>query len=131
MSEEHSLKQPTFRQIAERLQRELCLNTYDHENEQECDGVLTISYGTFCNIAKRALLTKRLYSEVELEAARLGLVVAFGEHAIIVADDSDFASNGLPTLDATYARHPRLSRVESKREEAEYRSYPSPHLTIK
>ena len=121
MSEEHPRKQPSFRQIAEKLQEALCQNTYDWENEQECDGVLTLSYGKFCHLAKRALLTKRLYSEVELEAARLGLVVAFGQHAVIVADDSDFATNGLPTLDATYARHPRLSRVESKREESEIR----------
>ena len=108
MSEEH--QRPSFKQIAEKLQEALCQNTYDWENEQECDGILTISYGKFCHLAKRALLTKRLYSEVELEAARLGLVVAFGEHAVIVADDSDFAANGLPTLDATYVRHPRRGR---------------------
>ena len=110
MSEELQRKQPSFRQIAERLQRELCLSTYDHDNEQERDGVLTISYGKFSLLTGRVVFTKRFYAEVEIEAVRLGLVVAFGEHAVVVADDSDFAANGLPTLDATYARHPRRGR---------------------
>ena len=116
-------KPPSFRQIAEKLREALSQNTYDWENEQECDGVLTLTYGKFSALTGRALLTKRLYSEVELEAARIGLVVAFGQHAVIVADDSDFATNGLPTLDAKYARAPREGRtVKPKMTDDEKRS---------
>lgn len=86
-------KQPSFKQIAEKLQRELYMNTYDYENEQDYAGVLTISYGKFSIMTGRIVFTKRFYAEVELEAARLGLVVAFGQHVVIVATDDDFASN--------------------------------------
>ena len=85
---------PSSQQVAEKMQHALSTSIYDYDNEHEYDGVLTISYGQFSHLAGRIVFTKRFYAEVEVEAARIGLIVAFGQNAIIIATDDDFAPNG-------------------------------------
>ena len=96
---------PSFKQIAERLKDRL------YRNDGEPDGlgygsVLTIPYKAFYGIVERDQLRKRLYTEVELEASRIGLVVAFGWNAVIVATDDDFVPGGW----STFAHQPRPAR---------------------
>ena len=73
-------------------------DTENIEDTQDWSGgILTLSYEDFYAIAGRKQLRKRLYTEVELEASRIGLIVAFGWHTIIVATDGHFAPEGWST----------------------------------
>ena len=65
---------------------------------------MTFSYGEFYYLTERAQLRKRLYTEVELEASRLGILVAFGWNAVVVTTDDNFAQEGWSsfTSDETY-----------------------------
>ena len=77
-------------------------DTEDIEDAKEWSGgILTIPIKEFYVIAGCKQLRKRLYTEVELEASRIGLVVAFGWNAVIVATDSNFAPEGWSTWDAS------------------------------
>ena len=65
-------------------------------------------------------LRKRLYTEVEIEASRIGIAVAFGWNAIIVATDDNFA----PESWSTFAHESRpVHPVEHAQER------PKPKLT--
>ena len=83
----------SFKQIAEKLRHELHMGGI-YPDEHGYGGVLTIPYEKFYNLAERKQLRKRLYTEVELEASRIGLVVAFGWNAVVVATDDNFAPRG-------------------------------------
>ena len=108
---------PSFKQIAQGLKSRLDMkgiesipldDTVDADDDAQdwSGGLLTISYGEFCGIAGRKQLRKRLYTEVELEASRIGLIVAFGWNAVIVATDANFAPEGWSTRDASHQPRP-------------------------
>ena len=107
-------RDPSFKQIAQSLKSKLDMkgiesipldDTEDIEDAKEWSGgILTISYEEFYGIAGCKQLRKRLYTEVELEASRIGIAVAFGWNAIIVATDSHFAPEGWSTWDASQMR---------------------------
>ena len=108
---------PSFKQIAQTLESKLRMRgiesnplyddmDVDDPNQERSGGVLTLSYGEFYGIAGREQLRKRLYTEVELEASRIGLVVAFGWNAVVVATDSHFASEGWGTRDTAHQPRP-------------------------
>ena len=101
MTDERQNTLPSFKRIAEKMQDALRTSNYDYQDEQEYAGVLTISYNKLHQISKRYLFTKRFYSEIELEASRLGMVVAFGQNAVIIAADIDFASGGWSSQDTS------------------------------
>lgn len=88
------MSKPSVQQFAKRLQQELNTSIYDYDNENQYDGVLTISYGRFREMAERFVFTPRFFSEVEVEAARIGLIVAYGTNTVVIATDGDFAPNG-------------------------------------
>ena len=114
---------PSFKRIAEKMQDALRTSNYDHQNEQEYAGVLTISYNKLHQISKRYLFTKRFYSEIELEASRLGMAVAFGQNAVIIAADIDFASDGWSSQDTSEPMPISLSEISgSKPTESEKRA---------
>ena len=106
---------PSFKQIVQGLKSQLDMKgiessplddmDVDDPDQEWSGGLLTLSYGEFCGIAGRTQLRKRLYTEVELEASRIGLIVAFGWNTVIVATDSHFAPDGWSTWDA--ANQPR------------------------
>ena len=105
------------------MQDALRTSNYDYQDEQEYAGVLTISYNKLHQISKRYLLTKRFYSEIELEASRLGMAVAFGQNAVIIAADIDFASDGWSSQDTSEPMAISLSEISgSKPTEAEKRA---------
>lgn len=110
---------PSFKQIAQGLKSRLDMKgiesnplddmDVDDPDQEWSGGILTLSYGDFCGIAGRKQLRKRLYTEVELEASRIGLVVAFGWNAVIVATDSHFASEGWSTWSTAHQPRPTHS----------------------
>ena len=106
---------PSFKQIAERLKDRLYRN--DGEPDEPGHGsVLTIPYEAFYGIVERDQLRKRLYTEVELEASRIGLIVAFGWNAVVVATDDNFVPDGWGTMDdAHQPRPPRPIKRAPKR----------------
>ena len=89
--------QPSFEQIAKTLEGMLYRNNREPD-EPGHGSVLTLSYEAFYGIVERDQLRKRLYTEVELEASRIGLVVAFGWNAVIVATDDNFVPEGWSTF---------------------------------
>ena len=97
---------PSPKQIAEKMQHALAECLYDNENENQYDGVRTISHWQFHALARQTDIARHFYAEVEVEAARIGLIVAFGQNAIVIATDDDFAPNGWseikpdPTMDS-------------------------------
>ena len=96
-------------------------DTEDVEDAQEWSGgVLTIPIEEFYGIAGCTQLRKRLYTEVELEASRIGLIVAFGWNAVIVATDANFAPEGWSTWDT--AHQPRPTRAVVRAAERPKRS---------
>lgn len=107
-------RDPSFHEIAQRLANELHMKGIDHGPDRDAEGiedrnggVITIPYGAFYSIAGCKQLRKRLYTEVELEASRIGLAVAFGWNAVIVATDGNFAPEGWSAIDAHQPRPPR------------------------
>ena len=88
---------PSFEQIAKMLEDRLHLKC-GRPDEHGHGSVLTIPYNDFCIMSGRTQLRKRLYMEIEQEASRIGLIVAFGWNAVIVATDDDFAPDGWSTL---------------------------------
>ena len=95
--------EPSLKQIAEKLRHELHMGGV-YPDETGYGGAVTISCEKFYNICDRKQLRKRLYTEVELEASRLGLIVAFGRNAMVVASDSNFAQDGWSEWDWNYSR---------------------------
>ena len=85
---------PSPKQVAEKMQHALTECLYDYDNENQYDGVRTISHWQFHALAKRTDIARHFYAEVEVEAARIGLIVAFGQNAVVIATDDDFAPNG-------------------------------------
>ena len=85
---------PSPKQVAEKMQHALTECLYDYDNESQYDGVLTISHWQFQALTRRTEIARHFYAEVEVEAARIGLIVAFGHKAVVIATDDDFAPNG-------------------------------------
>ena len=100
-------RDPSFKQIAQGLKSKLGMkgidpgpdrNAEDVEDGDRNGGIITLSYGEFYEMAGCKQLRKRLYTEVELEASRIGIAVAFGWNAIIVATDDNFAPESWSTF---------------------------------
>lgn len=112
-------REPSFKQIAQCLKSKLDMkgiesgpldDTEDAEDARDWSGgVLTLSYEDLYAIAGCKQLRKRLYTEVELEAARIGLIVAFGWNTVLVATDVHFAPEGWSTWDTAHQARPSHS----------------------
>lgn len=115
---EDQRRRPSFKQIAERLKDRLYTET-DEPNELGHGCVLTIPYEKFYDIVNRNQLRGRLCIEVVHEASLIGLVVAFGHKAVVVATDENFVEGGWSSLDAKRQRNERaralFSRIKNKK----------------
>ena len=86
---------PTAKQIAKELKRRLYTNSTEPEDygsgiDPSEAKAITIPSHHFHSIAGRKRIDKHLYWSVEYEASKIGIVVGFGVHAILIGTDASF-----------------------------------------
>lgn len=95
MNDVHISEALSPREIAAKLRTLLYRGTADPECYATGEGrVLTIPHGLFCTIAKCDQPAESLYADVIHEALELEVVVAKGNHAIVLATDANFSPRG-------------------------------------